>query len=646
MSLKVIEGKDGWLFLHNDTNKVIDQVTGKKFLDQEEVKIWEKELADRQAHAKSQGYKYLFLIIPNKHCIYSEYLPNEYVLSDKRPAIQLKQASALVYYPDEDLLNYKKMSEVYHKTDTHWNNVGASLVYNNLAAKLSIDARINIDISTSKILGDLGSKMIPARYSTEYTIELPDEGTVIFNNKVHNIGGVIVHVGPDKSLPCAVVFGDSFVRSSLVYLGQFFSKVYFFHTPVYDKKLVEAIKPDVVISANVERFIYKWNPVAPTFLGSLLDKLGSFMNIPKSVMLNVDFNGYESFFQKDELDAVKALKNDWIKLFCSEKFGSIDFTGDIDLNQCLDIYKYGLEQGINVPAFYGYIFDRLVDLKKYDDAILVMNSSIKMNGKIAQSHVSLSNAFVYKRKFSEAIPCVIKALEIDSENCNYLNHLSNIYRMSGDFVNAELAAKRSIEINDKIAQSFISLSNALIGQKKFSEAISSMIKALEIDPENCYYLNKLSDIYRMAGDPLSAETVSKRSIQLNDTIPQSFISLSNALVARKKFSEAIDCILKALNIDSTNCNYLNHLSNVYKISGDFFNAESVAKKSIQINDAIPQSFISLSNALIAQEKFQDAITCLRKALDLDPKNADYLNRLNKVCRQSGDTANVPAASTK
>jgi len=646
MSLKVIEGKDGWLFLHNDTNKVIDQVTGKKFLDQEEVKIWEKELADRKVHAKSQGYKYLFLIIPNKHCIYSEYLPDEYVLSNKRPAIQLKQASDLVYYPDEDLLNYKKISEVYHKTDTHWNNVGASLVYNNLAAKLSIDARINIDISTGKLLGDLGSKMIPARYSTEYTIELPDEGTIIFNNKVHNIGGVIVHVGPDKSLPCAVVFGDSFVRSSLVYLGQFFSKIYFFHAPVYDKKLVEAIKPDVVISANVERFINKWNPVAPTFLGYLLDKLGSFMNIPKSVMMNVDFSGYENFFQKDELDAVKALKNDWIKLFCSEKFGSIDFTGDIDINQCLDIYKYGLEQGINVPAFYRYIFDRLVDLKQYDDAILVMNSSIKMNGKIAQSHVSLSNAFVYKRKFSEAIPCVIKALEIDPENCNYLNHLSNIYRMSGDFVNAELIAKRSIEINDKITQSFISLSNALIGQKKFPEAISSMIKALEIDPENCYYLNKLSDIYRMAGDPLSAETVSKRSIQLNDTIPQSFISLSNALVARKKFSEAIDCILKALNIDSTNCNYLNHLSNVYKISGDFFNAESVAKKSIQINDAIPQSFISLSNALIAQEKFQDAITCLRKALDLDPKNADYLNRLNKVCRQSGDTANVPAASTK
>jgi len=646
MSLKVIEGKDGWLFLHNDTNKVIDQVTGKKFLDQEEVKIWEKELADRKVHAKSQGYKYLFLIIPNKHCIYSEYLPDEYVLSNKRPAIQLKQASDLVYYPDEDLLNYKKISEVYHKTDTHWNNVGASLVYNNLAAKLSIDARINIDISTGKLLGDLGSKMIPARYSTEYTIELPDEGTIIFNNKVHNIGGVIVHVGPDKSLPCAVVFGDSFVRSSLVYLGQFFSKIYFFHAPVYDKKLVEAIKPDVVISANVERFINKWNPVAPTFLGYLLDKLGSFMNIPKSVMMNVDFSGYENFFQKDELDAVKALKNDWIKLFCSEKFGSIDFTGDIDINQCLDIYKYGLEQGINVPAFYRYIFDRLVDLKQYDDAILVMNSSIKMNGKIAQSHVSLSNAFVYKRKFSEAIPCVIKALEIDPENCNYLNHLSNIYRMSGDFVNAELIAKRSNEINDKITQSFISLSNALIGQKKFPEAISSMIKALEIDPENCYYLNKLSDIYRMAGDPLSAETVSKRSIQLNDTIPQSFISLSNALVARKKFSEAIDCILKALNIDSTNCNYLNHLSNVYKISGDFFNAESVAKKSIQINDAIPQSFISLSNALIAQEKFQDAITCLRKALDLDPKNADYLNRLNKVCRQSGDTANVPAASTK
>jgi len=39
--MEVLEGREGWLFLANDTNASIDQFTGKKRLDAEQKQQWQ-----------------------------------------------------------------------------------------------------------------------------------------------------------------------------------------------------------------------------------------------------------------------------------------------------------------------------------------------------------------------------------------------------------------------------------------------------------------------------------------------------------------------------------------------------------------------------------------------------------------------------
>ena len=82
------------------------------------------------------GKKFVFVIAPNKMEIYGEYMPYYYVENcpDGNYEKLIKELSSRkVAYTDLKKLfkedNTYSGVELYHKLDSHWNNLGASLAY-------------------------------------------------------------------------------------------------------------------------------------------------------------------------------------------------------------------------------------------------------------------------------------------------------------------------------------------------------------------------------------------------------------------------------------------------------------------------------------------------------------------------------------
>lgn len=124
---KVLVGKDDWLFLANDTNKVIDQVTGKFILPDNFGQLWREVFDFRLSLANEIGYKYFFNIIPNKECVYEKYLPDNFSISENRPVYEVIKSFPTgvewKYYYDI-LREASHKRDVFSKGDTHWNYWG------------------------------------------------------------------------------------------------------------------------------------------------------------------------------------------------------------------------------------------------------------------------------------------------------------------------------------------------------------------------------------------------------------------------------------------------------------------------------------------------------------------------------------------
>lgn len=250
-----IRGKDDFLFLAGDTNNVIRQISGDNALNEKMIAAWGAEFEERRQHSRTHNYLYKFIIVPNKHCVYADKLPDDVPISENRPAIQLRDKYPdIIEYPI-DILKKRRDEVVYHKTDTHWNSPGAVIYYNDLAVRLGLEP-LKYEVTDIQYMGDLGNKMQPPLTLPSKDIKFVPKANIVYDNKFTSIGHGVFYENDNKSLPVAIVFGDSFINLTHHILAEYFSRLYFFHAPVFDQKVIERIAPDIVLNENVERFVH------------------------------------------------------------------------------------------------------------------------------------------------------------------------------------------------------------------------------------------------------------------------------------------------------------------------------------------------------------------------------------------------------
>ena len=267
--MKVTQGKEGWLFLDNDTNNVISQLTGELTFSTEELDQWKLLLETRSIWMKQRNISYFYTVIPNKGCVYPEYLPDSVHLSVDRCINQLIRyledySFFRLIYPLTELLQAKQEMLAYRLTDTHWTFFGAYIGYVSLMSEIAKLYPVSIVPRSAVIfeaydqpICDLGSKLgIPG--GIDIAARLVDrKAECVFNNQIVGNGRVQIYENSNKNLPKAVLFRDSFSDFMLDFLAESFSRLVVAFQPHVDYAVIEAELPDVVINQQVERFLVR-----------------------------------------------------------------------------------------------------------------------------------------------------------------------------------------------------------------------------------------------------------------------------------------------------------------------------------------------------------------------------------------------------
>jgi alginate O-acetyltransferase complex protein AlgJ len=137
----VMAGKEGWYFYAKD--KILDDFRGITPLTEEQLVSWKTDFVRKKDWLAKQGIHYLFVLPPSKPTIYPEYLPDAF--QNTKGVTHLEQLmDYLGKYPDVDIVNLKPeickaktKTQLFHKTDTHWNKYGAFVAYKEIINKIS-----------------------------------------------------------------------------------------------------------------------------------------------------------------------------------------------------------------------------------------------------------------------------------------------------------------------------------------------------------------------------------------------------------------------------------------------------------------------------------------------------------------------------
>lgn len=255
-----ITGKDGWYFLGNHYNNVFYNSFG--ITDYNQVKDISNYLNKINQYLTSKNIKFYVVFPPNKHHIYSEYLPfqlekEETLYSFLKSDLEENSTVSLIDLHSL-LLKEKKENQLYYKTDSHWNDLGAFIAYQHIIDYIKKDMSIqklqleDYNISTElKVLGD-NTQMVNIKEKTE---------VINFENKTPSKIKTLsddqrfLHFKNESKDYKLMLYRDSFSNALIPFFNETFGDAIYIRDYNINKSNIENHKPDIVILELVERNI-------------------------------------------------------------------------------------------------------------------------------------------------------------------------------------------------------------------------------------------------------------------------------------------------------------------------------------------------------------------------------------------------------
>lgn len=290
----VMIGRDGWLYFLGEDGLAVDRDHRGvvPYADDEAARI-AAAFKRRHDYLAARGILYVVMIVPDKATIYPEHLP-AWAAVPVAPRSRLDRLQeALAAYPDLVALDLrpalraaKARDQVYFRSDSHWNLLGASVAYRELA--MLLQARLpgfpaipperppyvpGVDVYSGdlarmlgaprslnepdiaplgKVFGNAAARCARPAPATPPPSPSPSQPPNVTEPPPEAIE-IMVDVCARPNLPTAVVFRDSMAIPLRPLLSENFRRTVYASERKLVLDLIERERPDVVIDEMVER---------------------------------------------------------------------------------------------------------------------------------------------------------------------------------------------------------------------------------------------------------------------------------------------------------------------------------------------------------------------------------------------------------
>lgn len=274
----VLIGRDGWLFYADDG--AIEDYAAEQPMNEDGVSAWRETITRADGFVKDHGGAYVFTIAPDKHVIYPENMPPDvrHVGKVRRidqvfGALAPTGVSAVDVRPA--LEQAKGRERIYEETDTHWNDRGAFVAYQQIidavrkqnpavppawtrddfepVSRVVQGQDLARMLGLPRVLHETELSLLPKRPRLARVVDPPGAA------ETAEEGRLITEI-PGSTLPRAVIFRDSFFSRLVPYTSEHFSRAVYLWQNDLDPDVVVNEHADVVIQEIVGRHLYGFIP--------------------------------------------------------------------------------------------------------------------------------------------------------------------------------------------------------------------------------------------------------------------------------------------------------------------------------------------------------------------------------------------------
>ena len=186
--------------------------------------------------------------------------------------------------------------------------------------------------------------------------------------------------------------------------------------------------------------------------------------------------------------------------------------------------------------------------------------------------------------------------------------------------------QRYLSQKDALILTKLGTSQLLGNVNRYNKAISYLLKAKEIDPDNASIYLDLGDVYARKNDMKNALPNYNKALSLEPTSPLAKIKIGNIYLRAANLNAARPYLDEARQIDSTFAPVYRELGELYTMAGQFNLAKSNFRKFLNLSGNNIPAKIQYTKALFRTKDFATALTTIEEVLAVD-KSRNYLNRL-------------------
>lgn len=260
--------------------------------------------------------------------------------------------------------------------------------------------------------------------------------------------------------------------------------------------------------------------------------------------------------------------------------------------------------------------------------------SIKYRDDVALSHLRLGANYARIGKLDEAAKNLTLASVLNPEDLQARYLLALIYSTQRSFDKAaheyEMILKSFSENDPQNIEIYVYLGQLYYSQDQLTKAAEQFEKALELDDQNTEMMYLLSSLYEEMDKREMSTIILKNCIKVDDAHAGCLNSLAYIYAeANIQLDQALEYAKKAVDQYPKNGAYLDTLGWLYYRKGMHVEALKTLKQASEVmNDWV--IYDHLGDVFLALDRKDDAVKSWKKALEIDPNQANIVDKLNKI----------------
>lgn len=262
---------------------------------------------------------------------------------------------------------------------------------------------------------------------------------------------------------------------------------------------------------------------------------------------------------------------------------------------------------------------------------------------------NLGDALAQLEQWEDAQDCYQQLLQLVPDQLAGILGLQQCCMKLGQWQDALVYSHKRVDLQPHVAQAWHQLGDVLTQLCQWTEAIDAYQQAIDLDPNFSWSYNNLGDALLQLERWQEAISAYRAAISLHSEFVWSHYNLGEALAHLQNYDGAIDSYRTALKLDPNLPYASSRLADALqqRAANDYANALSCYQQAIQQNPHDPENYhkalelqpdavelyLGLVEALMTQERLDEAIVCCQIARQLSPNDAEIIAKLKQILQQ-------------